>query len=100
YGDLGIAKDNVTVRLIWVPQKTFERIKLAWEVNLSPKKTPDSWRVIVDANKGDVIKKENYTVPDNWYKANKQPWNENKIEGASSASDNPVKASLQGITSV
>src|SRR4051794_31290065 len=62
YGDLGIAKENVTVRLLWVPQKTFQRVKLTWEVNVSPKKTPDSWRVVVDANAGNVIKKENYTV--------------------------------------
>ncbi len=108
YGDLGIAKENVTVRLVWVPQKTFERIKLAWEVNVSPKKTPDSWRVIVDANGGNVIRKDNYTVPDNWDKENKQPGNGNKIEGAPSAPDTSGKelqqgntnASLQGITSV
>ena len=26
YGDLGIAKENVTARLLWIPQKSFERI--------------------------------------------------------------------------
>jgi extracellular elastinolytic metalloproteinase len=109
YGDLGIAKENVTVRLVWVPQKTFERIKLAWEVNVSPKKTPDSWRVIVDANKGDVIRKDNYTDPDSWDKENKQPGNGNKIEGAPSAAPDTsgeesqqgnTNASLEGVTSV
>ena len=59
---MGIAKENVTARLLWVPQKSFERVKLVWEVNLSPKKSSDSWRVIVDAKTGNVMKKENYTV--------------------------------------
>jgi len=66
FGDIGIAKENVTARLVWIPQKTFERVKLSWEVNISPRGTPDSWRVIVDAGSGNIIKKENYTVHDDW----------------------------------
>ncbi|MEP6844588.1 MAG: M36 family metallopeptidase, partial [Panacibacter sp.] len=66
FGNLGIAKENVTSRLVWIPQKTFERIKLVWEVNISPKGKPDSWRVIVDAKAGNVIKKDNYVVFDNF----------------------------------
>ena len=65
FGDLGIAKENVTARLLWIPQKSFQRVRLVWEVNLSPKKSRDSWRVMVDAAKGNVVKKENYTVYDN-----------------------------------
>ncbi len=99
FGNVGIAKENVMVRLIWVPQKTFERIKLAWEVNLSPKKTPDSWRVIVDAKAGNVIKKENYTVPDNWYKENKQSVKDDNVNNTPSAS-NSSQRTLQDITSV
>ena len=72
FGDMGIAKENITARLLWIPQKSFERVKLVWEVNLSPKKSSDSWRVIVDATKGNVIKKENYTVYDNWDKIKKE----------------------------
>ncbi len=66
FGDLGISKDKVTARLLWIQQKTFERIKLVWEVNISPKKSSDMWRVFVDAHAGTVIRKENYNVPDNW----------------------------------
>ena len=62
---MGIAKDNITTRLLWIPQKSFQRFKLVWEVNLSPKKSRDNWRIMVDATKGDVVKKENYTVYDN-----------------------------------
>lgn len=69
FGDLGIARDEVTSRLIWIPEKTFQQVRLVWEVNISPKKTADSWRVIVDAKAGKVLKKENYTVNDNWNKS-------------------------------
>jgi hypothetical protein len=70
FGDMGIAKSKITGRMLWLPQNTFERVKLVWEVNISPKKSSDSWRILVDANTGKVIKKENYTVPENWNKIN------------------------------
>ncbi|WP_018611675.1 M36 family metallopeptidase [Segetibacter koreensis] len=66
FGDMGIAKSRITARMLWLPQNTFERVKLTWEVNISPKKSSDSWRILVDAQTGNVIKKENYTIPDNW----------------------------------
>jgi len=99
FGSLNIAKDRVTARLLWVPQKTFERVKLTWEVNLSPKGTPDSWRVIVDAKGGEVIKKDNYTVPDNWHKRNQQFRSENITGMGSSVPDNLKSQPQQNITS-
>jgi len=66
FGDLGISREAVTSRLVWIPQKTFQKVQLAWEVNIAPKKSADSWRVIVDAKSGNVVKKENYTIYDNW----------------------------------
>ncbi|MEO8764657.1 MAG: M36 family metallopeptidase [Ginsengibacter sp.] len=86
FGDLGVAKKSITARQLWVPQKSFERIKLVWEVNLSPKKSTDNWRVIVDATTGSVIKKENYTKYDNWDKIKKedgtlgQPYNDTTLK--------------------
>ena len=86
FGDMGIAKKNVTARQLWIPQKSFEKIKLVWEVNLSPKKSTDNWRIIVDATTGSVIKKENYTRYDTWYKIEKedetlgQPYNDTSLK--------------------
>ncbi len=102
-GDLGIAKENVTVRLLWEPQKTLEKIKLCWEVNLSPKKTPDSWRVIVDATAGNVVKKENYTVNDNWDKINEEdivPQPKVCRDTAPAATGSPERRWIKDINSV
>jgi hypothetical protein len=99
FGDLGIAKENVTVRLLWIPQKTFERLKLAWEVNISPKGTPDSWRVIVDAKGGNIIRKDNYTVIDSWKKV-KNENNEPESAGTKNSTPADLNAQLQNITSV
>ncbi len=93
FGDMGIAKKNVTARQLWIPQKSFEKIKLVWEVNLSPKKSTDNWRIIVDATTGSVIKKENYTRYDTWYKIEKedetlgQPYNDTSFKKKSDHKD-------------
>lgn len=82
FGDMGIAKRKITARLIWVPQLGFEKVKLAWEVNLSPRRSSDSWRIMVDAKTGNVIKKENYTIPDDWSTSrSKQPVRAGKEAG-------------------
>ncbi|CAN5683594.1 hypothetical protein BH10BAC2_BH10BAC2_03560 [soil metagenome] len=102
FGDLGIAKQNVNSRLLWIPQKSSERIKLAWEVIISPKATSDHWRVIVDAGNGTVIKKENYTIYDNWDKTgnrNKQPEHSNKTDEPLLTTDSLKKQPVKNITS-
>ena len=105
FGDLGVAKENVTARLIWVPQKSFERVKLVWEVNLSPKKSSDNWRLMVDAAKGNVVKKENYTVYEKEGGGIKKGGNNLKVPGildvsSGSKSMERKTQSPQGITSV
>ena len=40
--------------------------------------TGHSWRVMIDATTGNVIKKENYTIPDSWNKKKKQGAVENR----------------------
>jgi hypothetical protein len=106
FGDLGIAKDNVTGRLLWIPQHTLEGVKLVWEVNISPKKSPDSWRVIVDATSGKAIKKDNYNVPDNWKKISPdgEAQNDNTYNDLSTLNNNnnnnDKKLPPQPITSV
>jgi hypothetical protein len=69
FGTLGIAQESVSSRLVWIEQRSFERVKLVWEVNIDPLKSTDSWRVMVDAKTGNVIKKENYTIYDDWHKS-------------------------------
>ena len=100
FGDLGVAKENVTTRLLWIPQQTFERVKLVWEVNIAPKGTSDYWRVIVDAKAGNVIKKENYTVTDDWSnKRNNIKQNESMVMQTVPA-DNSKEQAQESITSV
>ncbi|HLL41641.1 MAG TPA: M36 family metallopeptidase, partial [Segetibacter sp.] len=89
FGDMGIAKSKITGRMLWLPQNTFERVKLVWEVNISPKKSSDSWRILVDAKKGNVIKKENYTVPENWNKINAK---EEVLEKGKSADNTTISS--------
>ncbi|HEX5154629.1 MAG TPA: M36 family metallopeptidase [Parafilimonas sp.] len=98
FGDLGIAREKVTSRLIWIPQKTFQKVQLVWEVNVAPKKTSDAWRVFVDAKTGNVIKKENYTVYDNW-KQTAARGNFNHVENITSGNFDPQKKSGETITS-
>lgn len=89
FGDMGIAKSKITARMLWLPQNTFERVKLVWEVNISPKKSSDSWRILVDAKTGNVIKKENYTVPENW---NKIKAKEEVLEKGKSADNTTISS--------
>ena len=60
FGSGGISKRPIQVELLYVPvENTF---RLAWNVVISPKNSPDSWNVRIDAHSGDFIEKNNWTI--------------------------------------
>ncbi len=70
FGSLGISKQNIKAKLLWVPIANSEQMKLCWQVQIQPVNTQDYWLVKVDATNGTVIGKDNLTVNDNWNKPN------------------------------
>jgi hypothetical protein len=54
FGDLGISTRSITSRLLWIPQKTFQKVQLVWEVVIAPNKTSDQMAVIIDAANGNI----------------------------------------------
>ncbi|MFT3908987.1 MAG: M36 family metallopeptidase [Ferruginibacter sp.] len=66
FGKLGIAHENVTAELMWVPLKDGKQISLAWQVYLVPNISSDYWMIRVDANKNKVINETNLTVYCDW----------------------------------
>ncbi|MBX7220795.1 MAG: M36 family metallopeptidase [Blastocatellia bacterium] len=58
-------------RFVWVPFSR-EILRPAWEVTLQPWGTPDVWRMYVDAERGEVLRKWNLT----WYSA------ESRVQGS------------------
>ncbi|MEO6868731.1 MAG: M36 family metallopeptidase [Ginsengibacter sp.] len=66
YESSGISKENITTELLWVPSG--DSIKLAWQVKILPFKTSDYWLVLVDAQNGNYLGKDNLTVSCQWEK--------------------------------
>ncbi|MEO8772616.1 MAG: M36 family metallopeptidase, partial [Ferruginibacter sp.] len=66
FGKLGIANENVTAELMWVPLKDGKEVRLAWQVYLVPTKSSDYWMIRVDANSSKVIGENNLTVSCTW----------------------------------
>lgn len=65
FGKLGIAHENVTASLIWVPDED-GKVKLAWQVYLVPKTTPDYFMIRVDAITNKIINETNLTEYCDW----------------------------------
>lgn len=65
FGKLGIAHENVTATLIWVPDED-GKVKLAWQVYLVPKTTADYFMIRVDAIANKIINETNLTEYCNW----------------------------------
>ena len=61
YGDLGVSSVEITAELVWLPINSKE-IRLTWQVEIAPLKTPDHFLIRVDAVTNKVIDKNNYTV--------------------------------------
>ncbi len=64
YETSGISKENITTELLWVPSG--DSIKLAWQVKLLPYKSSDYWLILVDAQNGNYLGKDNLTVSCHW----------------------------------
>ncbi|MBS1744054.1 MAG: M36 family metallopeptidase [Bacteroidetes bacterium] len=60
FGDMGIATNNITAELVWLPQG--KSVILTWQVEVAPLKSDDHWLIRVDAATGSVLDKNNYTV--------------------------------------
>lgn len=72
FGKLGIATEDITAELMWVPVNEGKEVKLAWQVYLVPSASSDYWMIRVDANTNKKIAESNFTVYCSWdaYDAN------------------------------
>ena len=61
FGDLGVSSVGITAELVWLPINSKE-VRLTWQVEIAPLKTPDHFLIRVDAVTNKVIDKNNYTV--------------------------------------
>lgn len=74
FGKLGIAHEDVTAELLWVPLNDGKKMRLAWQVYLVPLTSSDYWVIRVDANSNKVIDENNLTVYCNWNPDKKAPY--------------------------
>jgi len=68
FGKLGVASENITAELMWVPLEDGKQLKLAWQIFVAPDHTSDMWMIRVDAQNHSIIDKNNLTVYDSWHK--------------------------------
>ncbi|MBK8929290.1 MAG: M36 family metallopeptidase [Chitinophagaceae bacterium] len=66
FGKLGIATEDITAELMWVPVNEGKEVKLAWQVYLVPATSADYWMIRVDANTNKKIAESNFTVYCSW----------------------------------
>ncbi len=64
FDKLGISYNNIFVHLLWVPSADATHAELSWQVNIQLAKNNENWLVKIDAQKGNVLAKENLTVND------------------------------------
>jgi len=62
FGKLGVALENISAELMWVPVNEGKELKLAWEVYLVPKNSSDYFLIRVDAKDNKIIGESNLTV--------------------------------------
>lgn len=82
FGTLGIATDNVTAELMWVPVMNgpfLTSVKLAWQVELFPKTSSDMWSIRIDATNNSFIEKNNYTVYEQFHNPASQYLSQNNF---------------------
>ena len=67
YGKTNVSREDIIAELMWIPVEEGKQttVKLAWQVQFAPLKSPDYWNVRIDAHTGKYINKNNYTVYDN-----------------------------------
>jgi extracellular elastinolytic metalloproteinase len=61
-GKAGVATENITAELMWVPIDDGKKVKLAWQVYLVPAGTADYWMIRIDAHTNTIIDENNLTV--------------------------------------
>jgi hypothetical protein len=66
FGKAGIAYENITAELMWVPLEDGKQVRLAWQVYLVPLKSSDYFLIRVDAVTSAIIGETNLTVYCNW----------------------------------
>jgi len=66
FSNMGIASENITVELMWVPTLDGKSVNLGWQVYFMPKNSSDIWGVRIDASNGKTLGVLNYTVYCNW----------------------------------
>lgn len=64
FGKMGVSRENITARLLWVPDG--KMVRLAWEVYIIPVKASDYWLVRIDALNGKTLGVNNLTVYCSW----------------------------------
>ena len=66
FGKMGIAYEDITAQLYWLPVKTGGKttLNLVWQIFLAPVNTDDMWQIRVDAKTNTVLEKNNLTVYD------------------------------------
>lgn len=76
FGKLGVATENITAELIWMPVEK-GGVRLAWQILLVPARSDDYLLVRIDAENSQFINEDNLTVYDSWdhAKADNQMFN-------------------------
>lgn len=62
----GIARRNIEVSLYWTPSDDKQQVTLTWNVNIDEKRSSDWWNVRVNAQTGEFVQKDNWTVNENF----------------------------------
>ncbi len=71
FGKCGVANENITAELMWVPVLDGKQVILCWQVYLVPNSSSDYWMIRVDANTSNIISENNLTVFCGWDKNEK-----------------------------
>jgi len=50
FGKMGVALENMTAELMWLPTEDESDVNLVWQIFISPRNSSDAWYVYVDAN--------------------------------------------------
>jgi len=87
YQPNALSREPITAQMLWVPQAD-SKVHLAWQVSIAPENTPDHFMILVDANSGIVLGKDNLTTSCEWDKPKKEPvlWPENEFQLKETAS--------------
>ena len=66
FDNMGIARENITAELMWVPIEDGKKVVLAWQIYFIPTSTSDYWMVRINSNNNTVVDFNNLTVTCNW----------------------------------